>query len=516
MLQHRDVRGSGTSTLRIRCRDRRKPALTENPFFDQIDGALWVSKDEYSQYWQISEGQTKQLNASRECAADGTATRLLSPLRARARRASPNRSFAVSTTSSPARQRRALESRAGRNLTYGEVLAKSIKAHVIPGLQAGLAGAVGQQVVADLGSGTGKIVVQCVIDHLGMGSKLTLRGLGIEFDQARHDAGAEAMRKAAAAEPKDVEMLLSAAVREGRVDIGVHSIAAVAVELARVLRTAAGLVTLVRGDITQADLSACTLIFVNNKVFEATLMAQLAPQLAGTACCLPPGQQEGAVGRSLLCRGGPCRIPHKLRALVLINALCARHRPGGRCESEGSSCASFYSPVKGCCNPSWDSETTLWWYYPKALPEPDVDFPFTAEEEGYHTPSGSPKRSESRVPCAPVKSGQLGRSRVEVEEEEAVEVSEFGLVPPPPPVRRALGAALEAVMAISAGSTASLAPAPLPASPVTSRKRAAEAVTPPKAPALRAPAERAGMPAEKMAQRAVHLASLSGLAALRR
>lgn len=424
--------------------------------------------------------------------------------------------LAVSTpTSSPSRQRRALEARAGRNLTYGEVLAKSIKAHVIPGLQAGLAGAVGEQVVADLGSGTGKIVVQCVIDHLGTGSKLTLRGLGIEFDQVRHDAGAEAMRKAAAAEPKDVEARLGAAVRGGRVDIGVHSIAAVAVELARVLRTAAGLVTLVRGDITQADLSACTLIFVNNKVFETTLMAQLAPQLAGTVCCLPPGQQEEAGARATLCSGGPCRIPHKLRALVLINALCARHRPGGRCESEGSSCASFYSPVKGCCNPSWDVETTLWWYYPKALPEPDVAFPFTAEEDGCHTPSGSPKRSVARVPRAPVKGGQLGRrSRVEVEEVEE-EVSEFGLVPPP--VRRALGAAFEAARTALAGSAAAPAPAP-PASPAPSRKRAAEAATPPKAEDRRAaPAERAAsMPAEKLALRAVHLASLPGLAALRR
>ncbi|KAA0163832.1 hypothetical protein FNF31_02687 [Cafeteria roenbergensis] len=244
------------------------------------------------------------------------------------------------------------------NLTYGEILPSSFAADVIP-----LLGPMTRDdVVIDLGSGTGKLCVQLALET-GAG-----RVRGIEFASRRCDVADEALRRMSGVGSED----LGSAMAKGPVaaslfgsdwedaDTGavpeeeeeeaeaqstaaaITNAAAAGPESARVpahlepvIREAATRLSLERGCFIAADLSDVTVAFVNNTVFEPDLMNALLRKLA-TGC-------------------------PKLRRLVCLRKLCCRH--GRRCTMTGAPCTAFvHPPTAGTLNPTWCEKTTVFAY----------------------------------------------------------------------------------------------------------------------------------------------------------
>ena len=238
----------------------------------------------------------------------------------------------LGSTSSLARQTAA--GTGSHNLTYGEVAAESISKHVVNATRW-----TAEDVFYDLGSGTGKIPLQVALST-------PARSKGIEFAEARHVIALAALAR--------VEFIAAAGAATGGVSpragaassasssyalssdhAGSEATASAAASAASpspagsaipaslcnpaasaVLRSALGRLTLQCGDFLAAGAAEdATVIFINNTVFEPSLMIPLVARLA--------------------------QLP-KLRKLVVLRTLCARHN--GRCEAAGAPCSVFAHP----------------------------------------------------------------------------------------------------------------------------------------------------------------------------
>ena len=185
-------------------------------------------------------------------------------------------------------------------------------------LEGGVGGLRPNDVFCDLGSGTGKIPILAAIVSPGAHT------VGIEYATARHDLAVQAH---AALSTVTVASLVRRAAA-ARIPL-TRARAAVVVSM---LREAMSRVTLVCGDFLHAKLlTTATVAFVNNTVFEASLMNDLTRKLANLKL---------------------------LRKLVVIKQLCPRHRAS--CQ-EG--CSSFVHPPQQLeCVPSWDARVSLYAY----------------------------------------------------------------------------------------------------------------------------------------------------------
>eukprot|EP01138_Halocafeteria_seosinensis_P000032 gb/GECG01000032.1/.p1 GENE.gb/GECG01000032.1/~~gb/GECG01000032.1/.p1 ORF type:complete len:326 (+),score=39.18 gb/GECG01000032.1/:1-978(+) len=198
------------------------------------------------------------------------------------------------------------------NLTYGEVVPKSIEEEVLPEL-----GELGEQdVFYDLGSGTGKIPLQVALQTNVGKSK------GIEYAQARHKVAEQAEDQATKLKENDVGRVLDRlpdAYLEDLFRCQQSSISREALErtLTKTIHSAGKKLDFRRGDFCREDISDATVIFINNAVFEPDLMLSLVSQLA----TLP-----------------------KLRKVVCLRKLCYRH--SRRCHYNGSPCCVFGNPSR--------------------------------------------------------------------------------------------------------------------------------------------------------------------------
>ena len=187
------------------------------------------------------------------------------------------------------------------NLQYGEVVPHSVLRDV---LGACIGGMGPDDVFYDLGSGTSKIPFLAAL-WSGAGT-----AVGIEYASLRHDIALDALDKLKAITAGDVSRQAQAA----RVSLAEGAAERIAVALASL--AGSGRVVPLHGDFLKAPrLEDATVIFINNTVFEAPLMLALRQRLA----TLP-----------------------RLRKLVVIKALCARH--SGRCERAGGACTAFRHP----------------------------------------------------------------------------------------------------------------------------------------------------------------------------
>lgn len=197
------------------------------------------------------------------------------------------------------------------NLQYGEVVPHSILRDVIDDSLGG--GMDPGDVFYDLGSGSGKIPFIAAL-WTGCG-----KAVGIEYAQLRHDMALQSL--------ETLKTITVDAIAKQAQRAGVALPEGSAERIASVLRTLAGSgrVTPVHGDFLKIPrLEDATVIFINNTVFEAPLMLQLAQRLAS----LP-----------------------RLRKLVVIKALCYRH--SGRCERSVGPCTAFVHPPRaGTCDVS--------------------------------------------------------------------------------------------------------------------------------------------------------------------
>lgn len=183
----------------------------------------------------------------------------------------------------------------------------------------------------DLGSGTGKIVLQLAL--LARAYGVRVRCVGIEIVSSRHDGAIAAFDAAARVTAADLAPALAAfyaARPEGSVPV------VSAASLAAELRDASTCVKAVCGSFLDYDLSDADAIFVNNTVFDPALMAALLERLSACA---------------------------RLRRVVVLRSLCARHRDES-CDRKNSACTAFAHPPVVCtkCEPTWDAETTLFAY----------------------------------------------------------------------------------------------------------------------------------------------------------
>lgn len=186
------------------------------------------------------------------------------------------------------------------NLTYGEVLPESIEEKVIPAL-----GRLSEDdVFYDLGSGSGKIVLQVAL-QTGVG-----KSCGVEFARTRHSVAEEMHRRLGLVRGEEVQ-------RRAELVGWADGVGESGRMLAEQLREAQARVRVVRGDFIREDLDDATVVFINNAVFEADLMAALLAKLA--------------------------HLP-RLRRVVCLRKLC--YRCGSRCERRREPCTAFQRPPK--------------------------------------------------------------------------------------------------------------------------------------------------------------------------
>jgi len=163
----------------------------------------------------------------------------------------------------------------------------------------------------DLGSGTGKIPLQVVL-QTGVA-----RAVGVEFAKSRHQLAHDAyavMRERPAAE---LQAGIARLVAAGAALPAGWTPATVASRL----KDASTRVEAVCANFLTTDLSDATVVFVNNTVFEPCLMIPLLEVLAA----LP-----------------------RVRVVMTLRPLCSRH--SARCEIRGEPCAAFaHPPIEGTC-----------------------------------------------------------------------------------------------------------------------------------------------------------------------
>lgn len=125
----------------------------------------------------------------------------------------------------------------------------------------------------------------------------------------------------------------SSLVNNKLVHASVNELPFISKSVAATLAQAASLCSLYQGDMLTDDYSDATVIFINNTVFDQTLMIPLIAKLA----TLP-----------------------KLRTLVVLRKLCGRHT---QCEKLNRPCSVFQDPpIEGICNPTWCDHTTIFTY----------------------------------------------------------------------------------------------------------------------------------------------------------
>jgi len=180
-------------------------------------------------------------------------------------------------------------------------------------------------VAYDLGSGTAKIALQTALQTAVALSK------GVEYAASRHAVAARALRRLI--DTPIAELAASAA----RYLAAAGKPTEWAASIARQLKWASRRTQAIHGSFLEVDITDATVVFINNTVFEATLMVPLLDLLATS---LP-----------------------RLRRVLVLRRLCARH--SGLCRSRGYPCAAFYHPpLESKCCPTWDLATTTFTYMP--------------------------------------------------------------------------------------------------------------------------------------------------------
>lgn len=181
-----------------------------------------------------------------------------------------------------------------RLLTYGEVSVESVSSTILPFLSL-----TEDDVLYDLGCGTGKILVQAVLQTT------CAKAVGIELMQNRVQEGLRALDRL---DRLELELLKTKSV------------------------------TLVQGDIckppSSADMSDATVVFINNVMFGPKLMMKVMQQLES--------------------------IP-KLKRIVTLRKVCERHRQ--TCQRAGNLCANYVDPPGTAdIFVSWASKTQVYMY----------------------------------------------------------------------------------------------------------------------------------------------------------
>jgi precorrin-6B methylase 2 len=181
-----------------------------------------------------------------------------------------------------------------RLLTYGEVSVESVSSTILPFLNL-----TEDDVLYDLGCGTGKILVQAVLQTK------CAKAVGIELMQNRVQEGLRALERL---DKLELELLKTKSV------------------------------TLVQGDICKpppsADMSDATVVFINNVMFGPKLMMKVMQQLES--------------------------IPN-LKRIVTLRKVCERHRQN--CQRAGNLCANYVDPPgMADIFVSWASKTQVYMY----------------------------------------------------------------------------------------------------------------------------------------------------------
>ena len=190
--------------------------------------------------------------------------------------------------------------------------------------------------VYDLGSGTGKIPLHLSLLARASGLNDVL-SVGVELVRERHVAADKALERARRVTGTDLTALLLAAAADAPPGFGALPSPD---EAAAELRSAALATRADHGNILEHTWpSNADAIFINNTVFEPVLMTPLLERLAIAA-------------------------KTKLRRVVVLRALCPRHREGGGCDRRGIPCTAFSYPpvVETTCEPTWDAVTSLFAY----------------------------------------------------------------------------------------------------------------------------------------------------------
>lgn len=257
----------------------------------------------------------------------------------------PTSWFAVSG-GTPTRVMKAMSSgpKSGqRSLTYGEILHSSVENDIIPALdiQDG-------DNAWDFGSGTGQIVAQIAHHAHFVAGRKNVQVSGIELAPER-DAVAQDMYAAfGTVSVEAVEKRCREVVGEEGINFSSSECRSVAEAIVAGLRKLQSFVRFRRGDILTEKYDEATKIFINNTVFEPSLMIPLVKRLAA----LP-----------------------KLKTLVVLRTLCARH--SSRCEGNNEACRAFaHPPVPGTCNPTWCDETTIFTYAKIGVWSEDAPFEY--------------------------------------------------------------------------------------------------------------------------------------------
>ena len=199
------------------------------------------------------------------------------------------------------------------NLTYGEVRPTSIDEHVCSAIDWRA-----DDVFYDLGSGTGKIPLQVAV------YTSVARSVGIEFAEARHVIAMNAIaRVRGVAEGKFAVSDSSSSSTHGSSSSSSSGSSPTAdrgspsrPQADPTLRSALNRLVLRQGDFLEPGaMDDATVIFINNTVFEPSLMIALVERLS--------------------------QLP-KLRKLVVLRKLCERHSP--RCRTMQGPCSAFSHP----------------------------------------------------------------------------------------------------------------------------------------------------------------------------
>lgn len=182
-----------------------------------------------------------------------------------------------------------------RLLTYGEVSVESVSSTILPFLDL-----EEDDVLYDLGCGTGKILLQAVLQTK------CAKAVGIELMQNRVQEGLRALNRL---DKRELALLDDKSVR------------------------------LVQGDICKppasADMSDATVVFINNVMFGPKLMLKVMHQLESIA---------------------------NLKRVVTLRKVCERHRPD-KCRRAGNLCANYVDPPrKADIFVSWASKTQVYMY----------------------------------------------------------------------------------------------------------------------------------------------------------
>ena len=202
-----------------------------------------------------------------------------------------------------------------------QVLPHSVSEVVVP-----LLGDVGEDdVIIDLGSGTGKICIQLALQTP---ARLVR---GIEFAKARCDVADAALAKLEAlGDPAAVAAAQAAAARWDRrlfaQDDAAEADPSQCEGLAGKLRDARGRLSLECGDFLAADLSDVTCVFLNNAVFEPALMMVSRPGRVWGLECVRLLRRAEALGKAGV------RLPTAAQGRVPAQAVLAPREalPGPR------------------------------------------------------------------------------------------------------------------------------------------------------------------------------------------